>query len=85
MSKNRDSMTPARWAAIRSTSAPAGNYIHISCTAQMVPDPTDPNAPWIPMVSAGKTYHAGRNASKRKDRRADIRARAAARRIGGAA
>lgn len=78
-------MNKTRWQYLKDLTLSTPRMVHKSCDAGMVPDPRSAvvgfNLPPIPYVERpGHTYNAGRNAAKRHDRKADIRARAAARR-----
>jgi len=68
MSKNRDAMTPARWARIKSLGAGVGKMVHQSCASGTTEDPRGPMFRPIPWVSKGVTFAAGRNARKRETR-----------------
>ncbi len=65
--KNRDVMTDARWARIKSLPANTARYFHTSCRAGMRGDPRGIGYPAIPYVEKpGTTYNVGRNMAKRE-------------------
>ena len=66
MSKQKDGMTPERWAQIKAMPPQHGRWLHISKRAGMVDNPIDPLLPKIPYVDpVGRTYRVGRNEEKR--------------------
>lgn len=78
-------MTKNRWNYLKALTAPAARIVHEARVAWMQRNPLDlgpiQTMPLVPMFkTTGGTYNVGRNAEKRRDRKADIKARAAARR-----
>ena len=64
-------MTPERWNYLKALRPQPGRYLHISCIAEMIPDPAYRGsgiAPLIPFVCKGTSYYAGRNKAKRARR-----------------
>lgn len=57
MSKNKDSMTKERWAALKAKPSAAVNYTHVSARAWMEPNKKDHLLPSKPRVERGTTYH----------------------------
>ncbi len=72
-------MNKKRWNYLKSLAPPAPTYLHVAAEVGIAPNPKNPMMPGTPWVAKGESYNVGRNASKRADRNADIKMRAAAR------
>lgn len=53
-------LNPARWAYLKALKPSQGRYFHVSCFANMVPNPRGPMFPVIPFVEKpGITWKRG--------------------------
>ena len=64
--KNRDAMTDARWARIKSLPANTARYFHVSCYAGMRGDPRGIGYPAIPYVEKPGTTFTHANPKSRR-------------------
>jgi hypothetical protein len=71
MSKFKSPLPRKRWEYLKALRPSRGTFVHISCEAQMMPNPINSMGPMIPFVERpGHTLNLGRNKAKREARAA---------------